>query len=180
MAYQFPAHLVDHEAKNIRFQRTLRFMAQSMPPPARILDIGGPNPFAEIMNLQGYEVQNTEGDLDESPEIAHGFDTDAATAFEILEHLVSPMPLLRQISAPRLFATIPTRLWFAKAYNNPDDPWDRHYHEFEPWQFDWLLEKGGWKVIRTEQWTSHATGIGIRPLLRRITPRYYAVEAIRA
>ena len=26
---------------------------------------------------------------------------------------------------------------------DPDDPWDRHYHEFEPRQFDWLLEKAG-------------------------------------
>ena len=23
---------------------------------------------------------------------------------------------------------------------------DRHYHEFEDWQFDWLLEKSGWQV----------------------------------
>jgi hypothetical protein len=24
--------------------------------------------------------------------------------------------------------------------------WDRHYHEFEDWQFDWLLEKSNWKI----------------------------------
>jgi hypothetical protein len=24
--------------------------------------------------------------------------------------------------------------------------WDRHYHEFEDWQLDWLL-KTGWKIM---------------------------------
>jgi len=72
------------------------------------------------------------------------------------------------------------RLWFAKAYCNPTDPWDRHFHEFEDWQFDWLLERSGWRIVRTEKWVSYTSKLGVRPLLRRFTPRYYAVEAIRA
>jgi len=55
----------------------------------------------------------------------------------------------------------------------------RTYHEFEDWQFDWLLEHSGWKIVRTEKWTSYGAYNGIRPLLRRFTPRYYAVEAAR-
>lgn len=163
-----------------RFEKTLRFMAESVPPPARILDLGGPNPLAHAMQAEGYAVQNTEGDLDEVPDVVHGMEADAATAYEILEHLVAPLNVLRAIEAPRLFASVPLRLWFSEAYWNPDDPWDRHYHEFEPRQFDWLLDKAGWEIVRTEQWTPRVKAVlGIRPWLRRLTPRWYIVEAVR-
>ena len=163
----------------MRYNRTWRFLSEGLEPPARILDLGATNPFAEIMRERGFDVHNTSGDLDDVPEVVHGIEAEAATAFEILEHLVSPLNVLRQISAPRLFATVPLRLWFATAYNNPNDPWDRHYHEFETWQFDWLLEKAGWRLVRSETWNSPVRRLGIRPLLRLITPRYYAVEAVR-
>lgn len=163
-----------------RYRRTLGFMGATMPPPATILDLGTPNPFSEIMQRQGYTVRNTRGeDLDDEPEVVHGVPVEAVTAFEILEHLVAPLNVLREITAPRLFATVPLRLWFASAYRNPNDPWDRHYHEFEDWQFEWLLEKAGWQIVRAEHWRSPSTAIGLRPLLRRVTPRYYAVEAVR-
>lgn len=171
--------LVPNPPLNRRFVRTLRFMWQSMPPPARILDLGAPNPLSRIMQDKGYRVVNTHGDLDENPEVVRGHGEEAATAFEILEHLVAPLLVLRAIEAPRLFATVPLRLWFATAYCNPADPWDRHFHEFEDWQFDWLLEKAGWRIVRTEKWTSASWPLGIRPLLRHFTPRYYAVEAVR-
>lgn len=164
-----------------RFERTLAWMRGSLPPPARLLDVGGDNAFARQMRAAGYDVTNTDGDLDDTPEAA-AVEADAATAFEIFEHLVNPLGVLRAIRAPRLFASVPMRLWFAPAYRNPRDPWDRHYHEFEPWQFDWLLEKGGWQIIRREQWTPRRTGmaLGLRPLLRKLTPRWYIVEAVRA
>jgi hypothetical protein len=57
--------------------------------------------------------------------------------------------------------------------------WDRHYHEFEDWQFDWLLEKSNWKIEKKEKWTSPIKKIGFRPLLRTITPRYYIVYATK-
>lgn len=163
-----------------RYARTLRFLQRGLEPPARILDLGTPNALSNIMQQEGYLVQNTQGeDLDDTPEAVRGKGADVVTAFEILEHLVCPLSVLRAIDAPRLFATIPLRLWFATAYRNPNDPWDRHYHEFEDWQFDWLLEKAGWRIVRTEKWVSSIRTIGVRPLLRRITPRYYAVEAER-
>ena len=164
-----------------RYERTLRFMGASLPAPAAVLDLGARNPMSDVMEAAGYTVHNTDGDLDEQPElIVRGYDVEAVTAFEILEHLVGPLNVLRALEAPRLFATVPLRLWFAPAYRHPTDPWDRHFHEFEDWQFDWLLEKAGWRVVRREKWTNPGRGIGLRPLLRRVTPRYYAVEAVRA
>ena len=56
---------------------------------------------------------------------------------------------------------------------------DRHFHEFEDWQFDWLLEKAGWTIIDSQKWISKVKINGIRPLLRNYTPRYYAVYAER-
>ena len=162
-----------------RFRRTLDFMQASMPPPARILDLGGPNLLGERMSSAGYHVRNTDGDLDETPAIVQQSGVDAVTAFEVLEHLVAPYNVLRAIEAPRLFATVPLRLWFAKAHRNLDDKWDCHFHEFEDWQFDWLLERSGWTVVRRAKWTSTFFRIGLRPLLRAFTPRYYAVEAVR-
>jgi hypothetical protein len=55
--------------------------------------------------------------------------------------------------------------------------WDRHYHEFEDWQLDWLLEKTGWKITDRLQFTHPVKKLGIRPLLRYFTPRYYIVAA---
>ncbi|MDE2958074.1 MAG: methyltransferase [Bacteroidota bacterium] len=162
-----------------RFVRTLDFLQESMPAPARILDLGGPNLLAERMRAVGYEVSNTEGDLDDPPSGVRQSGLDAVTAFEILEHLVAPLNVLRAIEAPRLFATVPLRLWFATAYRNPNDPLDQHFHEFEDWQFDWLLERAGWTIVRRAKWTSTFFGIGLRPLLRTVTPRLYAVEAVR-
>ncbi len=163
----------------LRAERTLRFLQETLPPPARLLDLGSRNTLSERMEALGYTVFNTSGDLDFSPDVVAREDVDAVTAFEILEHLVSPFPVLRAIKAPRLFASIPLRLWFARAYRNPNDPWDQHFHEFEDWQFDWLLEKAGWTIQRREKWTSPARKLGIRPLLRRFTPRYYMIEATR-
>jgi hypothetical protein len=55
--------------------------------------------------------------------------------------------------------------------------WDRHYHEFEDWQLDWLLEKTGWKITDRLQFTHPVKKFGLRPLLRYFTPRYYIVVA---
>jgi len=163
---------------NRRYQKTIALLQRYAPESARILDIGESNPLSYHLTKLGFEVENTEGDLDESPELAAA-DADIVTAFEVLEHLISPLALLRSIRAPMLIATIPMRLWFAPAYRSPSDPWDRHYHEFEDWQFDWLLEKAGWSIVHREKWTSPTGWMGFRPLLRRFTPRYYAIVAKR-
>jgi hypothetical protein len=86
---------------------------------------------------------------------------------------------LRAIKADKIIASVPLRLWFAPAYRSKTDPWDRHYHEFETWQFNWLLEKAGWEIKDTFSWTNPVKKLGIRPLLRTFTPRYYIVYAER-
>ncbi len=37
----------------------------------------------------------------------------------------------------------PVKIMVPSAYRSKTDERDRHYHEFEDWQFDWLLEKQG-------------------------------------
>ena len=163
-----------------RFNKTLNFLKEVVPPPAKVLDLGVKNPFSEIMQHNNYRVTNTGGeDLDLVTDAVKNPEYDLVTAFEIFEHLLAPFNILRDIQAPKLVATVPLDLWFSKAYQNKNDERDRHYHEFEDWQFDWLLEKAGWNIIKKEKWTNPVNKIGIRPILRRITPRYYAVYAER-
>jgi hypothetical protein len=163
-----------------RFQKTLQFLKDSVPPPANILDLGVENPFSEIMQKNEYLVTNTRGeDLDLDTTAVQNSVYDLVTAFEIFEHLVSPFNVIRDIQAPKLVATVPLKLWFSNAYKSKTDLRDRHYHEFEDWQFDWLLEKAGWKIVNREKWTNPVNKIGIRPILRKFTPRYYAVYAVR-
>ncbi len=165
---------------NKRFKRTIEFLQKVIPAPATILDLGTRNVFSEIMEQHGYTVYNTEGeDLDVLPEIVKKYKVDAVTAFEIFEHLIAPFNVLKAIESTKLITTIPLNLWFAKAYRSKTEEWDRHYHEFEDWQFDWLLEKSGWVIKETQKWTSPVNKIGFRPILRKFTPRYYAVYAER-
>ncbi len=164
-----------------RYKITLGFLQKHLPKGSSILDLGTQNQFSEIMRNAGYIVNNTKGedlDLDLS-NVINTPRVDVVTAFEIFEHLVSPFPLLKNLPSDKLIATIPLRLWFASAYKSKTDHWDRHFHEFEDWQFDWLLDKAGWKIVDREKWTSPTNLLGIRPLLRRFTPRFYAVYAVR-
>lgn len=164
-----------------RFNRTLNFMKDVVSKSDNILDLGPANPFSEMMIANGYQVQNTPAglDLDLDYEIVKKAEYNVMTAFEFFEHLVSPFPLLRASRANKLVASVPVRLWFSKAYWNENDPYDRHFHEFEPRQFDMLLQKSGWEIKKSEKWTSYTSQIGIRPMLRRFTDRYYIVYCER-
>ncbi|TRO65725.1 class I SAM-dependent methyltransferase [Christiangramia sabulilitoris] len=163
-----------------RYQKTLEFLKDVAPPPARILDLGVENPFSRIMKEHGYEVTNTSGeDLDEDFSAVRNKSYDLVTAFEIFEHLLAPYNILKEIQADKIVASVPLKLWFASAYRSKTDKWDRHYHEFEDWQFDWLFEKTGWEIKKSLKWTNPVNKIGIRPILRKFTPRYYAVYAER-
>jgi hypothetical protein len=163
-----------------RYQHTLRFLKEVITKEDRILDLGVTNPFSELMKKEGFQVTNTVGeDLDLDTSAVRTTDFDTVTAFEIFEHFVSPFNTLKDIQAKKLVASVPLRLWFAPAYRSKTDMWDRHYHEFEDWQFDWLLEKAGWKIIKSEKFTNPVKKFGIRPILRKFTPRYYLVYAER-
>ncbi|NHM08156.1 class I SAM-dependent methyltransferase [Flavobacterium sp. CYK-4] len=163
-----------------RFNLTLAFLKKHIPTDERILDLGVENPFSDLMKNEGYQVENTTGeDLDEDQSVFSEQPADVVTAFEIFEHLLNPYTVLKEIKSDKLLISVPLRLWFSPAYRSKTDPWDRHYHEFEAWQLDWLLEKTGWKIIDRQQWTHPVKQIGIRPLLRLFTNRYYLVYAER-
>lgn len=163
-----------------RYNITLQFLKQVQPAPKHILDLGVQNPFSEIMLNEGYKVENTQGeDLDLNFSAVEESKAEVVTAFEIFEHLIAPYNVLKAIKAQHLVASVPLNLWFAKAYKSKTDKWDRHYHEFEDWQFDWLLEKAGWHIQKREKFTNPINKIGIRPVLRYFTPRYYLVYATK-
>ncbi len=163
-----------------RYKITLDFLKENIASNSKILDLGVENPFSEIMIHNGYLVENTQGeDLDEDFSSVQQSTAEVVTAFEIFEHLIAPYNILKEIKADKLVASVPLKLWFASAYKSKTDARDRHYHEFEDWQFDWLLEKAGWKIKRSMKFTNPVNKIGFRPILRRFTPRYYLVYAER-
>jgi len=165
---------------NKRFKHTAEFLTKHITFDSKILDLGVENPFTNIMKQQGFDVENTRGeDLDLDTSTLENSNTNVVTAFEIFEHLLSPFTVLKSIKADKLVASVPLKLWFSSAYRSKTDKWDRHYHEFEDWQFDWLLEKAGWKIIDRQKWANPTKKIGIRPILRWFTPRYYIVYAER-
>jgi len=135
-----------------RYEQTLAFMKHSIGSDPKILDMGVNNPFSEIMRSQGWKVDNTAGeDLDFDQSAFKNTKYDIVTSFEILEHTLNPFEILKAVEAKRMFISIPLKYWFTSAYKSDTDKWDRHYHEFEDWQFDWLLEKTGWKIIRSRK-----------------------------
>jgi len=163
-----------------RYKITIDFLKKHVPLSESILDLGVKNPLSELMIQEGYKVENTKGeDLDEDQAVLKNSGATVVTAFEILEHLLSPYQVLKSIQSEKLVVSVPLRLWFSKAYRNKTDLWDRHYHEFEDWQLDWLLEKTGWTIIDRKKWAHPVKRIGLRPILRLFTPRYYMVYAKR-
>jgi hypothetical protein len=163
---------------NKRFNSTLDFLKKHVSAKETILDLGVPNPFSKIMVENGYVVKNTKGeDLDNDQTNLQNEEYSVFTAFEIFEHLLNPYTVLENVKADKILISIPLRLWFSSAYRSKTDKWDRHYHEFEDWQLDWLLEKTGYKIIDSIKFTHPVKKIGFRPLLRFFTPRYYLVYA---
>ena len=163
-----------------RYKLTFQFLEKHISKSETILDLGVENPFTKILKGNGFSVENTKGeDLDIDTSTIENSDATVVTAFEIFEHLLSPFTVLKRIKANKLVISVPLRLWFSSAYRSKTDMRDRHYHEFEDWQLDWLLEKTGWKIIDRQKWTNPTKKLGIRPILRWFTPRYYIVYAER-
>jgi hypothetical protein len=161
-----------------RFNITLEFLQNHIEKDKLILDLGVENPLSSLIRDNGYRVENTSGeDLDIDRSKIINSNAEVVTAFEVFEHLLDPYNVLKDIKAKKLVASVPLRLWFANAYKNNNDDRDRHFHEFEDWQFKWLLNKAGWKIMDYKKFTNPVKKIGIRPFLRLITPRYYLVYA---
>ncbi len=136
-----------------RYKESLDFFREHTKVSTNILDLGIDNPFSQLMRDEGHKVTNTDmnQDLDLDFNQVKNLDFEMVTAFQIFEHMVAPFNLLRDIKAPKLIASIPLKLWFSDAYWNEDDEWDRHYHEFEPRQFDMLLNKSGWQIMDSKK-----------------------------
>src|SRR5690606_34211995 len=163
-----------------RYQHTLDLVDKFFSKEEKILDLGVENPLSNLIREKGFQVKNTGGeDLDDEFEQLKNIEAHAVTAFEILEHLLNPYSVLKNLPGKKLLVTVPLKLWFAEPYRNMNDIRDWHYHEFTDWQLDRLLEKSGWEIKFRKKWTNPSGKIGVRPLLRRITPRYYAVYAER-
>lgn len=163
-----------------RFNITLDFLKKHISTDETILDLGVPNPFSKIMNDNGYTTKNTKGeDLDNDQSTLQNEVYTVVTAFEIFEHLLNPYTILENVKCDKILISIPMRLWFSSAYRSKTDMWDRHYHEFEDWQLDWLLEKTGFKIVDSIKFTHPVKKMGFRPLLRYFTNRYYLVYAER-
>ncbi len=166
-----------HESyRQKRYKKTLRFLKKHVPTGSKIFDLGTCNPFSKIMEQNGYTVYNTQGeDLDVDFKSIDLKDAEIVTAFEIFEHLFAPFNILQELECDKIIISVPLKLWFASAYWGKDD-WDKHYHEFEPKQFDFLLKRTGWKITDSEKWTSsNPWKFGFRPILRHFYPRYYIV-----
>lgn len=163
-----------------RFNITLEFLKKHIKTNETIFDLGVPNPFSKIMVDNNYKVINTKGeDVDNDQTALQNENYEVFTAFEIFEHLLNPYTVLKNVKADKVLISIPLRLWFSSAYRSKTDMWDRHYHEFEDWQLDWLLEKAGFKIVDRVKFTHPVKKFGLRPLLRWFTPRYYLVYAER-
>lgn len=164
-----------------RYEKTVDFALQCIGPGRRILDLGTPNAISGLLQQAGYDVTNTDGrDLDTDYADYATMDVEVVTAFQIFEHMLAPFNILRSIRANEMLVSVPLKLWFAGAYWNPTEVWDRHYHEFEPKQFDMLLDRTGWDIVRSEKWTSpEYRPLGIRPLLRHFTYRHYILHCRR-
>jgi hypothetical protein len=161
-----------------RFTITLQFLKKHIQKEEVIFDLGTTNPFSKIMEETGYKVINTTGeDLDENQLALQNNTYNVFTAFEIFEHLLNPYTILKNVKCDKVLISIPLRLWFQSAYKSKTDPWDRHYHEFEDWQLDWLLEKTGFVIKDKIKFTHPVKKVGFRPFLRWFTPRYYLIYA---
>jgi len=149
-------------------------MLKHIPIKSTILDLGFRNDLSWLLEKGGYHVKNTNFDLDVYPKRLREIKSDVVTGFEILEHLIEPARVLRNIRANEIVVSVPMMRMFEKTYWNPGDKYDQHYHEFETYQFDKLFRHCNYKIIRCEKWKSYSSMLG------RIfypQPKFYIVHA---
>ncbi len=164
-----------------RHEKTIAFLEKHIAKNDSILDLGVESNLSRKMRESGYNVLNTQGEnLDDNYHKYLDCKVEVVTAFEIFEHMLAPFNILSQIKAEKLVVSVPLKLWFANAYWNDQDEWDKHYHEFERRQLDLLLKRTNWKIMDSQQWVSAEWKLGIRPILRRFFPRYYIVYCERS
>jgi len=67
---------------------------------------------------------------------------DAATAFEIIEHLQAPLEMLTNIPAETLLASVPNETYFPHGGNIKF-----HFRHYTEGEFRALLEAAGWRIV---------------------------------
>src|SRR3989337_2150777 len=130
------------------------------------------NYLSHKMKRRGFEVVNTNYDLDLEPEKLEKEFYNVVTAFEILEHLIEPAQVLKRLSG-KLLASVPLTVWFSSPHWTTA-PYEQHYQEFHPQQFDKLLRYCGWVIVEKKK-VRIVKRFGIRQILSLIFPRYYFV-----
>lgn len=91
-----------------RFEWTCAFVKTHVPGGGKILDLGVPNPMSKKLIERGYLVENAfSDDLDFGCDAVKQKGFDVFTSFEVFEHMVNPLPLLQDIEAPVLIASVP-------------------------------------------------------------------------
>ena len=66
-----------------RYKTTIDFIEKALPEGSRILDLGTPNKFTELLTDKGFTISNTGGeDLDIEPGSVKKHEVDAVTALE--------------------------------------------------------------------------------------------------
>jgi len=157
-----------------RWDRTLDLMKR-FALPGTILDLGLANEMSANLRKEGYMIYNLDIDLNnEYLKLKHQ-DVNTVTAFEVLEHILTPYEVLKSLNTNRVIITVPLKVWFSSAYWGKHD-YDVHFHEFEPKQLLHLCTKAGYKVIYQEKWKyDNFVELGVRPILRHIWPSWMAV-----
>jgi SAM-dependent methyltransferase len=158
---------------SVRYEQTLSFIGDKLS--GKCLDIGANNPFTQEMRKHlNVEIDNTEGDLDETE--LHG-EYDVVFCFEVIEHLFNPLFHLRQVNkvlkpGGRAFISTPRNrprfLWF-----------EHHFHEMYLKNLLDLVHYAGFRVerqelIRVHPWWFYFTGI--RPFFRMFFDRVWIME----
>ena len=149
-------------------------MLENIPIKSTILDLGVEGELSRILSQAGYKVKNTDFDLDLYPERLQKIESDVVTGFEILEHLLEPAQVLKNITAKEIVVSVPLMRMFEKTYWNKEDQYDQHYHEFETFQFDKLLRYCNYEIICSDKWKSYSSVLG-RMIYRQ--PKFYIVYA---
>jgi len=95
--------MYENSFPELRYKNTKEFILRFVSASESILDLGVENPFTDVLKKEGFQILNTgKSDLDLEPDIVKGYDVEVVTALEILEHLVSPFVLLRDLPASKL------------------------------------------------------------------------------
>jgi len=143
-----------------RYDHTRRFISELY---GDVLDCGERSLLTGIIEEKfKIKIKNTPGDLDILP--IEGF-YDFILAFEIIEHLMNPLWFLMQIKK----ALKPNgKFYLSTPVNKPKFLWRRdHFHEFDEYRLNILLEKAGFEVVRKERKRFYFI-TGIRPIIRLV------------